>query len=77
MSYTFNTELLGLTVEVEGEFSPAEAPSIDCPGWPAEFEINTIEHKGELLEVDQIDDSTLANIEQAAFDAASDERGEY
>ena len=73
MSYTFKTELFGLTVEVEGEFSPAEPQTLTDPGCPAEFEINTIEHKDELFEVDSLPYQELCDIEQAAFDAATDE----
>ena len=77
MSYTFKTELFGLTVEVEGEFSPAEPETLTDPGCPAEFEINTIKHSGAEFCVDDLPDEELEEIEQAAFDAATDELGEY
>ena len=77
MSYTFKTELFGLTVEVEGEFSPAEPETLTYPGCPAEFEINTIKHSGAEFCVDDLPDEELEEIEQAAFDAATDELGEY
>ena len=46
MSYTFETELFGLTVEVTGQFDGGENPTYDCEGYPPSFEIDTIEHKG-------------------------------
>ena len=77
MSYTFKTELFGLTVEVEGEFSPEEPQTMVDPGCSAEFEINTIKHAGEDFELDSLDAFIFEDIEQEAFDAASDGRGDY
>ena len=78
MSYSFKTKLLGPVAEVEGTFSPEEPQTLTDPGCSAEFEIETITDKdGVEYEIDCICDETLKEIEQAAFDAASDERGEY
>lgn len=73
MSYTFTTDLFGLTVEVTGEFSPEEPMTFDYPGCPAEFEIDCIEHKGEQFEVDSLPDFELKMINDAAFDAATED----
>ena len=77
MSYPFNTPLLGVEAEVEGTFSPAEPETLTDPGCSAEFEIETITINDSEFEVECLCDETLKEIEQAAFDAASDERGEY
>jgi len=71
MSYSFTTDLFGLTVEVTGEFTPEEAQTFDYPGCPAEFEIECIEHKGEQFEVDGLPDSELEFIIKEAFESAS------
>ena len=73
--YSFETEILGVTMQVSGEFEPEEPMTHDCPGWPASFEIDTIEHKGEELEVDSFPTEMLNEICDAAFAAASEEAG--
>jgi hypothetical protein len=77
MSYTFKTKLLGVEAEIEGTFDPGEKATFDCPGEEPCFEIETITINDEEFEIDCLCDETLKEIEQAAFDAASDERGEY
>lgn len=72
-SYSFNTELFGLNVEVDGYFEPEEKPTFDCPGSDAEYHIETIEHKGEQLEIDSLPDADLSEIISAAFESASNE----
>jgi hypothetical protein len=71
MSYSFTTDLFGLTVLVTGEFSPEEAQTFDYPGCSAEFNIEEIEHKGEQLEIDSLPDGELREIVKAAFESAS------
>ena len=73
MSYTFETTLFGLTVEVEGQFDGEEPPTWDSPGHAASFEIDTIMHKGCELEVDDLDGNSLDRLEQASFDAAREQ----
>lgn len=73
MSYIFKTEIFGLTVEVEGEFSPAEPETLSDPGFPPSFEINTVTHEGKNLTVDELPEEELADIEQAAFDSATND----
>jgi hypothetical protein len=77
MSYIFKTKLLGLEVEVEGVFSPSEPQTLTDPGCSASFEIELITINGHYFEAECLSDETLEDIAQAAFDAASDERGEY
>jgi hypothetical protein len=77
MSYTFETTLFGLTVEVEGEFEGEVAPTWDSPGHAASFEIDTIMHKGCELGVDDLDGNSLDRLEQAAFDDAHDNYDSY
>lgn len=71
--FTFKTVLLGLDVEVGGEFSPAEPQTLTDPGWPPGFEIESITHKGEDIEIDQVPDEWIKDIEEEAFKAASDQ----
>lgn len=66
-SYTFETLLFGLTVEVQGEFS-----SVD----DGEFEVKTIKHKGECFEVDSLQLEDLWAVEQTAFHKAEAEAEE-
>ena len=73
MSYSFTTDLFDLTVLVTGEFSPEEKQTFDYPGCSADFEIETIEHKGEQLEIDSLPDEDLSEIISAAFESASNE----
>ena len=77
MSYRFKTKLLGPTAEVEGTFSPAEPQTLNYPGCSASFEIELITINGHYFEAECLSDETLEDIAQAAFDADSDERGEY
>ena len=71
MSYTFETELFGLTVEVTGQFDGGENPTYDCEGYPPSFEIDTIEHKG--WEMADLPDYLYEAIEREAFTKAHDE----
>lgn len=73
MSYSFTTELFGLSVLVTGEFSPEEPMTFNYPGCPAEFEIETIEHKGDQIEIDSLPEEELSEIISAAFESASNE----
>jgi hypothetical protein len=77
MSYIFKTKLLGLEVEVEGVFSPSEPQTLTDTGCSASFEIELITINGHHFEAECLSDETLEDIAQAAFDAASDERGEH
>ena len=71
MSYSFTTDLFGLTVLVTGEFSPEEPRTFNYPGCPAEFDIQEIEHKGEQIEIDSLPEEELSEIISAAFESAS------
>jgi hypothetical protein len=73
MSYSFTKELFGLNVLVTGEFSPEEPRTLDYPGCPADFEIETIEHKGDQLEIDSLPEEELSEIIRYAFESASNE----
>ena len=73
MNYSFTTEILGVQMEVEGVLDTGEAQSMDCPGYEAFFEIDTITHKGEELEVDGFPDSMLAEICGTAMEAIENE----
>ena len=73
MSYSFTTDLFGLTVEVTGEFTPEEKQTFDYQGCSSDFEIEAIEHKGEQLEIDSLPDEELSEIVSAAFESASNE----
>ena len=73
MSYSFTTDLFGLTVEVTGEFTPEEKQTFDYPGCEAEFHIQEIEHKGEQLEIDSLPDSELREIASTAFEKAAND----
>lgn len=69
--YTFEIELYGLTIQVIGEFSPAEPETMTDPGWAASFEIEEMTHLGACLEIDSLPEGVLTDIEQAAFDSAT------
>jgi hypothetical protein len=71
MSYSFNTDLFGITLLVTGEFSPEEKHTFDYPGCSASFEIDTVEHKGEQIEIDLFADYAISLIVDAAFESAS------
>lgn len=73
MSYSFITDLFGLSVLVTGEFTPEEKQTFDCPGCEAEFHIQEIEHKGELFEIDSLPDSELEEITKAAFESSTND----
>lgn len=77
MSYSFTTDLFGLTVLVTGEFTPEEKQTFDYPGCEAEFHIQEIEHKGEQLEIDSLPDEELKFIAIEAFSKAKDDADEY
>ena len=70
MSYTFETELLGPTAEIEGTFDAGEKPSLDCPGELPSFEIESITINDVLFEIDCLCSETLDAIHQEAFDDA-------
>ena len=76
-SYSFNTELFGLNVEVDGYFEPEEKPTFDCPGSDAEYHIETIKHKGEEIEIDSLPENILADLEEEAFKMNLDEHDPY
>ena len=75
--YSFKTDILGIKAEIEGVFDPGEKATFDCPGEEQRFEIESIIINEEELEIDCLNTETLEAISEAAFDAASDERGEY
>jgi len=68
MSYTFEAELYGLTLEVEGEFSPAEPETLTDPGWAPSFEIDILKIEGKVFDVSMLTENTISTIEGIAFD---------
>lgn len=76
MSYTFETNFLGLTVSVEGTFSPAEPQTLNYPGCAPSFEVESIEHEGKAFDLCEFDSATIDEFEGIAFDKASDEAEE-
>jgi len=70
MSYTFETELFGLTVEVEGEFDEGQKETMIDPGIEPSFEVWTVKHKD--CELCDLPDEEREALEKAAFDDAHD-----
>ncbi len=56
-----NIKLYGIEFHIQGNYVKGEDESIDCPGSPSEFEIETIEHKGEELQ-DVLDESVIKEL---------------
>ena len=73
----FTIKILGVDMEVSGTFDAGEEPSRDCPGYEPSFEIESITHKGEELEVDGSPDDMLVYIEKLVFRAAAEENYEF
>ena len=73
MSYTFETELFGLSVEVTGYFEEGEDPSVDCPGCDPAFHIEEIEHNSECFEIDSLPAVELNRIDKEAFESVINE----
>lgn len=65
MSFTFKTEVLGAQMEVTGYFDENF------------FEIEYINHKGVLLDIDGIEDFFLNGVAEDAVKAAAKEASEY
>ena len=68
MSYTFTTELFGLTVEVEGEFDEGQRETMIDPGIEPSFDVWTVTHKG--CELEDLSDEVWVELSQAAFEDA-------
>ena len=77
MSYSFETDILGIKAEIEGTFDPGEKATIDCPGEEPCFEIESITINDEEFEIDCLCDETLKEIEHAAFDDAHNNYDPY
>jgi hypothetical protein len=77
MSYSFETDILGVKAEIEGTFDPGEKETFDCPGEKPSFEIETITINDEEFEVDSLSTETLETIEQLAFDDAHNNYDPY
>ena len=75
MSYTFETELFGLTVEVEGEFDEGQKETMIDPGIEPSFEVESVKHKG--CELEDLPDGVYEDLSQAAFDDAHDNYDPY
>ena len=75
MSYTFETTLFGLTVEVEGEFDEGQKETMIDPGIEPSFEVWTVCHKG--FELCDLPDEEWEALEKAAFDDAHDNYDPY
>ena len=75
MSYTFTTELFGLTVEVEGEFDEGQKETMIDPGIEPSFEVESVTHKG--CELEDLPDEVWEELAQAAFDDALDNYDPY
>ena len=73
MGYSFNTELFGLTVEVDGYFVEEEKQTFDCPASDAEYHIETIKHRGEEIEIDTLPEEVVWNLMIEAFEKNTDE----
>ena len=66
--YIFTTTLLGPEAEIEGVFSAAEPQTLNYPGCPKEFAIESITIGTVIFEIDCLCDKTLKQLEQEAFD---------
>jgi hypothetical protein len=75
MSYTFETELFGLTVEVEGEFDEGQKETMVDPSIAPSFEVWTVMHKG--WEMADLPDEVWEALEHAAFKDAHDKHDPY
>jgi len=75
--YSFDTEILGVTAEIEGVFDPGEKESLNCPGEPPSFSIEAITINDEEFEIDTLNTETLEAISDEAFDKAADDMNEY
>ena len=69
----FTMTILGVDMEVNGTFDPGEPMTYDSPGYAPCFEIESISHKGEELEVDQFPVEMLKDIEDKAFEMAAED----
>jgi len=74
--YTFKTEILGVQMEITGTFTSEEPQEHDYPGCPAEFEIETVSHKGEDLEWEGLSVKDLDYICAQAFVEAEEDANE-
>ena len=77
MSYEFETEILGLTMTVEGVFDPGERATFDCPGEPPSFEVEGIYYEDEEIDTGDLAEETWKRLEQEAFQKAQDDYDPY
>jgi hypothetical protein len=75
--FTFETDVMGVEMQVGGTFDPGEAPSHDCPGYAPSFEIEELIYKGEELDYDDLAPQVIERLQDDAFEAASNEAEEY
>ena len=73
----FKTTFFGLNVEIECTLYPGEPRTHVDPGTEPECELDSIEHKGEFVEIDSLPEEELRRFEREAFQAAADEANEY
>ena len=73
MSYTFTAEVLGVAMNITGDFEEEEYETLHNPRIPASFLIEEIEHKGENLEVDAFPDCILDKLEKESFKQVKDD----
>ena len=66
--YIFTTKLLGPEAEIEGVFSAEEPQTLNYPGCPKEFAIESIKINDVDFEIDCLCDETLKQLEDEAFD---------
>ena len=53
-SFTFNTNLFGLEVEIDATYYPGESQTWDSPGEPASIEINSVTCNGITLDLTDV-----------------------
>jgi len=83
-TFTFNTTLFGLDVEVTATGYPAEKMTLEYPGCEATVEIESVTHKGVEIELDGVYTrqshsfytGVYSLLEDEAIDAATKEAKE-
>lgn len=73
----FIATVFGVDMEVDGEWDAGEPQTRIDPGWPPEFIIESVTHKGEELEFDDFPKKEIDNILECAEKASEDESDEY
>jgi len=77
MNFSFEMELFGVTMTVEGVFDTGEPESRDCPEIPPSFEIERVTCFDVDLKGDEFPDELLAGIERTAFEKAAEEARDF